>query len=72
MHKIAGNIYQISLGAVNTFIIEDNGLTLVDTGNAHSADKIFAAIKGGKNPHDINRIILTHCDPDILREVLQK
>ena len=65
MKKITNNIYQISLGAVNTFIIEDNGLTLIDTGTANSADKIFAAIiKGGKDPHDIKRIILTHCHPD--------
>ncbi len=65
MQQITSNVYQISLGAVNTFIIEDNGLTLIDTGNPDSADKIFAAIKkGGKEPHDIKRIILTHCHPD--------
>ena len=43
MQKITENIYQISLGAVNTFLIEDNGLTLIDTGNKNSTDKIFAA-----------------------------
>ncbi len=65
MKQITNNIYQISLGAVNTFIIEDTGLTLIDTGTANSANKIFAAIKkGGKNPDDIKRIILTHCHPD--------
>ena len=65
MQQISSNIYQVSLGAVNTFIIEDNGLTLIDTGNVNSADKIFAAIKkGGKDPNDIKRIILTHCHPD--------
>ncbi len=51
MQQITGNIFQISLGAVNTFLIEDNGLTLIDTGNKNSTDKIFAVIKkGGKNP----------------------
>ena len=65
MQQITGNIYQISLGAVNTFLIEDNGLTLIDTGHKNSADKIFAAIKkGGKNPAEIKQIILTHCHPD--------
>lgn len=65
MQQITGNIYQISLGAVNTFLVEDNGLTLIDTGNKNSADKIFAAIKkGGKNPADIKQVILTHCHPD--------
>ena len=61
MQKITENIYQISLGAVNTFLIEDNGLTLMKTGNKNRADKIFAASKqGGKNPVDIKQCILTH------------
>ena len=51
MQQITNNIYQISLGGVNTFIIEDKGLTLIDTGNKNSTDKIFAAIKKvGKSP----------------------
>ena len=65
MQQIAYNIYQISLGSVNTFLIEDNGLTLVDSGSKNSADKIFKAIvKGGKNPDNIKQVILTHCHPD--------
>lgn len=65
MQQIANNIYQISLGSVNTFLIEDNGLTLVDSGSKNSADKIFKAIvKGGKNPDNIKQLILTHCHPD--------
>jgi glyoxylase-like metal-dependent hydrolase (beta-lactamase superfamily II) len=66
MKQIASNIYQIGLGVVNAFIIEDyNGLTLVDTGYKGSAGKIFTALKkAGKNPADIKQIILTHCHPD--------
>lgn len=65
MKRISNNIYQISLGWVNAFVIEDNGLTLIDTGPKDSAGKIFSAIKnGGKNPYDIKRIILTHAHPD--------
>jgi glyoxylase-like metal-dependent hydrolase (beta-lactamase superfamily II) len=65
MKRISNNIYQISLGWVNAFVIEDNGLTLIDTGPKGSAGKIFNAIKnGGKNPYDIKRIILTHAHPD--------
>ncbi|MCW3121511.1 MAG: fold metallo-hydrolase [Flavipsychrobacter sp.] len=66
MKQITPNIYQISLGPVNTFLIEENKeLTLIDTGFGGSADKIFAAIeKGGKSPKDIKRIILTHSHPD--------
>ncbi|WP_426669698.1 MBL fold metallo-hydrolase [Mucilaginibacter sp. McL0603] len=65
MKRISNNIYQISLGRVNVFVIEDNGLTLIDTGTKGSAGKIFNAIKNaGKNPYDIKRIILTHAHPD--------
>jgi glyoxylase-like metal-dependent hydrolase (beta-lactamase superfamily II) len=65
MKQITEKVFQISLGAVNVFIIEDNGLTLIDTGLKGSTDKIFKAIKkAGRDPHDIKRIILTHCHPD--------
>lgn len=65
MKKITNHLYQISLGAVNAFVIEDNGLTLIDTGLPGSTHKIFAALqKEGKNPADIKRIILTHLHTD--------
>jgi glyoxylase-like metal-dependent hydrolase (beta-lactamase superfamily II) len=65
MKRISNNIYQISLGWVNVFVVEDNGLTLIDTGAKGSTAKIFSAIKnGGKNPYDIKRVILTHAHPD--------
>ena len=65
MKKITNHLYQISLGAVNAFVIEDDGLTLVDTGLPGSTDKLFAALrKEGKNPADIKRIILTHLHTD--------
>ncbi len=65
MKQISPKIFQISLGPVNVFLIEDNGLTLVDTGFPDCADKIFAAMKkGGKDPEDIRQIILTHAHPD--------
>lgn len=65
MKQITNNIYQIALGAVNAFLIEDNGLTLIDTGLPGSTDKIFTAIKkAGKSPDNIKRVILTHCHTD--------
>ncbi|MBO0938287.1 MBL fold metallo-hydrolase [Fibrella sp. HMF5335] len=65
MQQITPSLYQISLGAVNVFVIKDNGLTLVDTGYTGSMDKIFAAIrKGGEQPEAIKQIILTHAHPD--------
>ena len=65
MLQITDNVYQIPLGAVNAFVIEDNGLTLVDTGYKNSTFKIFESIKkAGKNPNDLKQIILTHSHPD--------
>ena len=65
MKRISNNIYQVSLGRENVFVIEDDGLTLVDTGRPGSAGKIFSTIKqAGKNPNDIKQIILTHAHPD--------
>lgn len=66
MKQITQHLYQISMGPVNAFVVEDNNeLTLVDTGFKGSTDKIFDAIKkGGKDPQHIRRIILTHSHPD--------
>jgi glyoxylase-like metal-dependent hydrolase (beta-lactamase superfamily II) len=65
MKKITNRLFQINLGAVNAFVIEDDGLTLVDTGLPGSTDAIFAALReAGKDPADISRIILTHLHAD--------
>lgn len=66
MKQLSKHVYQLSLGAVNAFVIADEeGLTLVDTGYQNSKEKIFSAIReGGKKPEDIRRIILTHAHPD--------
>lgn len=65
MKQITDSLYQISLGSVNAFLVEGEGLTLVDTGLPGTAEKVLAAIrKGGKKPEDINRIVLTHWHPD--------
>lgn len=66
MQQITHSLYQIGLGPVNVFVLEDtDGLTLIDACFPGSKDKIFAALqKAGKNPLDIKRLILTHCHPD--------
>ena len=67
MQQITDHLYQISLGAVNAFVLEDKdqGLTLIDTGLPGSTDALFAALRqGGKDPADIQRILLTHLHAD--------
>jgi glyoxylase-like metal-dependent hydrolase (beta-lactamase superfamily II) len=77
MKKITSSLYQLELGFVNAFLIEDSlsgsdavnghtaGLTLVDTGTPGHLPKIFAQIKkAGKDPRDIHRIIVTHAHTD--------
>lgn len=65
MKRITPHLYQIGLGPVNAFLIEDEDLTLIDAGNPGDQDKIFEAIrKGGKDPSQIKSIIVTHAHPD--------
>ena len=63
--QIAPNVYEIPLGNVNAWLIDQDGLTLIDTGVPGSADKILAAARElGKQPSDIRNIIATHGHPD--------
>jgi hypothetical protein len=50
--QVVEGLWQIGLGAVNAFLIEDGELTLIDTGLPKSDDKIVAAIEStGKKRH---------------------
>jgi glyoxylase-like metal-dependent hydrolase (beta-lactamase superfamily II) len=66
LKEIVPGLFQISLGMVNAFLIDsDDGLTLIDTGIAGSSDKILQAIRTlGKQPADIQHILVTHCHGD--------
>jgi glyoxylase-like metal-dependent hydrolase (beta-lactamase superfamily II) len=58
-------VYEIPLDHVNAWLIDRDGLTLVDTGVSGSADKILAAIRElGKQPSDVRQILVTHAHPD--------
>jgi glyoxylase-like metal-dependent hydrolase (beta-lactamase superfamily II) len=64
--EIVPGFYQVGLGMVNAFLLQDKGeLTLIDTGIASSAPKILAcASQLGKEPKDIKRILVTHLHAD--------
>lgn len=63
--QITPRLFQLSLGPVNAFLIDDKGLTLIDTGYKNSIRKIFRAVsKANLDPFQIKQIILTHCHPD--------
>ena len=65
LKEIIPGLYQILLGPVNAFLIDDDGLTLVDTGIPGSTKKILKAIETlGKKASDIQHILVTHCHPD--------
>ncbi|MFI6407909.1 MBL fold metallo-hydrolase [Streptomyces sp. NPDC050548] len=52
--------------STNAFLIDgDDGLTLVDVGGAKAVDLLLRTItESGRDPADLNRIVLTHAHPD--------
>ncbi|MBI5715226.1 MAG: MBL fold metallo-hydrolase, partial [Chloroflexi bacterium] len=64
--QITPNLHCIPLSIVNAFlIVEDDGLTLVDTGLPKNEKKILKYIEEiGRKPNDLKRILLTHADGD--------
>jgi glyoxylase-like metal-dependent hydrolase (beta-lactamase superfamily II) len=63
--QVVEGLWQIALGPVNAFLIDDGDLTLIDTGLPKSEDKIVVAIEStGKKVTDLKHIIVTHCHPD--------
>jgi glyoxylase-like metal-dependent hydrolase (beta-lactamase superfamily II) len=63
--QVVPGLYTIPLGPVNAFLIDADGLTLVDTGYAKDTEKIAAAAQTiGRQPKDIRHILVTHCHPD--------
>ena len=54
-------VQTIKLGGVNCFLIQDEGLMLVDAATPGQHDKILREVKKlGLNPHDLELIVITH------------
>ncbi|MCB0597787.1 MAG: MBL fold metallo-hydrolase [Lewinellaceae bacterium] len=65
MQEILKNIHLIKLGAVNAYLIDHGGLTLIDTGYPGSEKKIFGYLnKIGRRPEQIEQVIVTHLHTD--------
>jgi glyoxylase-like metal-dependent hydrolase (beta-lactamase superfamily II) len=66
MIKLLDHLYQIKLGYVNAFlIVEENGLTLIDTGLKNGHKGILKGLETqGYQPSDIKNIIITHSHMD--------
>jgi glyoxylase-like metal-dependent hydrolase (beta-lactamase superfamily II) len=66
VHEVVKGVHRVTpVPGVNTYLVEADGLTLIDTALGTSAPAILAAIeKIGKSPKDIRRIVVTHCHPD--------
>ena len=63
--QVVAGVYQIALGVVNAFLIDHDGLTLIDTGTPGSAPRILAAVAElGRRPADITQILVTHLHGD--------
>ena len=64
--QIIPNVYLVKGSVSNCYLIVDNdGLTLIDTGLPRDRQKILDYISLlGKSPKDLRRIIITHADGD--------
>jgi glyoxylase-like metal-dependent hydrolase (beta-lactamase superfamily II) len=63
--QIVEGVYVIPLGIVNAFLIDADGLTLIDTGIPGSAGKILAAVEElGRRPDEIHQVLITHLHRD--------
>lgn len=64
--EVAPGIHWFEAGYANVYLcVEDDGLTLVDSGTPRQASKILASVaRLGHKPSDIKQILVTHADWD--------
>jgi len=64
--KIIDNVYLVPNVVSNTYVlVDEDGLTVIDTGLPRSEKKILSFISSlGKSAQDVKRIIITHADLD--------
>jgi glyoxylase-like metal-dependent hydrolase (beta-lactamase superfamily II) len=65
--RVASGVYQLGLGAVNVFFVEDGdgGLWLVDTGIEASAERVGGGLRAlGRAPQELRGVVITHLHGD--------
>ena len=65
--QVAGGVYQLGLGGVNVFFVEDDdgGLVLIDTGIEPGAERIGAGLRAlGRAPKELRGVVVTHLHGD--------
>ncbi len=65
--QVASGVYQLGLGFVNVFFVEDDGggLWLVDTGVDAAAERIGGGILAlGRGPRELRGVVITHLHGD--------
>lgn len=62
---VVPSVYSVSGGAANVYLIDHDGVTVVDTGVPGKADAILDAVRSiGRAPGDVCSILVTHLHPD--------
>jgi len=65
VQQVVPGVHQVGLGVVNAYLIENDGLILIDTGVPDREDEILDAVRSlGRQPEEIRSILLTHCHAD--------
>jgi glyoxylase-like metal-dependent hydrolase (beta-lactamase superfamily II) len=65
VEQIMPGLFAVSLRSVNVFLIDADGLTLIDTGFPNNENQILEAVQAiGRQAADIRHILVTHCHPD--------
>jgi glyoxylase-like metal-dependent hydrolase (beta-lactamase superfamily II) len=65
--QVASGVYQLGLGFVNVFFVEDDegGLWLVDTGTKPGAERIGGGLRAlGRAPKELRGVVVTHLHGD--------
>ncbi len=65
--QVASGVYQLGLGGVNVFFVEDDegGLWLIDAGIEPGADRVGGGLRAlGRVPQELRGIVVTHLHGD--------